>query len=203
MAQRSKKAREKRSAADFFGNRKRGCLCVEKYRTLTGFDSWIFALTVAKASQIQKVFTSAFLLLCQKSLCQNCQHLSLYLLIILLLVGREVFGISQHAMRSLFVLLLTCKGFFCISGWFCFGYRRNSDTSAKRWRAGLKNGALPVADTAMFLWRSGRKKKGRSETLPIFSGTARDVSLVSLQLKKTKRLKFLFLCDIMCSRIKG
>jgi len=133
MAQRSKKARKKRSTAGFFGNRKRGCA----------------------------------------------------------------------ATRSLLVLLLTCKGFFCISGWFCFGYRSNSDTSAKRWRAGLKNGALQAADAATFLWRSGRKKQGRSEAPQVFLGTARGVALVSLQSKKTKRLKFLFLCDIMCSRIKG
>ena len=118
MAQRSKKARKKQSAAGFFGNRKRGCA----------------------------------------------------------------------ATRSLFVLLLTCKGFFCISGWFCFGYRRNSDTSAKRWRAGLKNGALPAADTATFLWRSGRKKQGRSEAPPIFSGTARGVAYV---LRNTGRLPVL------------
>ena len=83
------------------------------------------------------------------------------------------------------------------------GYRSNSDTSAKRWRAGLKNGALPAADAATFLWRSGRKKQGRSEAPQVFSGTARGVAFVSLQSKKTKRLKFLFLCDIMCSRIKG
>ena len=83
------------------------------------------------------------------------------------------------------------------------GYRSNSDTSAKRWRAGLKNEALPAADAATFLWRSGRKKQGRSEAPQVFSGTARGVALVPLQSKKTKRLKFLFLCDIMCSRIKG
>ena len=107
MAQRSKKARKKRSAAGFFGNRKRGCA----------------------------------------------------------------------ATRSLFVLLLTCKGFFCISGWFCFGYRSNSDTSAKRWRAGLKNGALPAADTATFLWRSGRKNQGRSEAPQVFAVIASDMHL--------------------------
>ena len=73
--------------------------------------------------------------------------------------------------------LLTCKGFFFISGWFCFGYRSNSDTSAKRWRAGLKNGALPAADAATFLWRSGRKKQGRSEAPQVFSGTASDMHL--------------------------
>ena len=57
------------------------------------------------------------------------------------------------------------------------GYRSNSDTSAKRWRAGLKNGALPAADAATFLWRSGRKKQGRSEAPQVFSGTASDMHL--------------------------
>ena len=52
----------------------------------------------------------------------------------------------------------------------------NSDTSAKRWRAGLKNGALPAADAATFLWRSGRKNQGRSEAPQVFSGTARGVA---------------------------
>ena len=68
------------------------------------------------------------------------------------------------------------------------GYRINSDTSAKRWRAGLKNEALPAADAATFLWRSGRKKQGRSEAPQVFSGTARGVAYV---LRNTGRLPVL------------
>ena len=81
------------------------------------------------------------------------------------------------ATRSLSLLLLTCREFlqkWVALFWLVTG---NSDTSAKRWRAGLKNEALPAADAATFLWRSGRKKQGRSEAPQVFAVIASDMHL--------------------------